>query len=422
MPEVETEYLPWAEVSRTLVPPNEDTRAVLAAMEVFGREKVLRVRAPFGTALIERGRFQWDLLENVEELREAYGDAFIPLGMVTAKVLELNAPVPGQSHRYLPIYIVPEGRFFGLFETYAPGGVQSKLWGTAGASTLLVLPLIGNGTNLGKFARSRGWIYASDIHQGIKRNRNSPLAFGRFFEALLGQVGSEWRMEFVIFPRPLVDALEKNGPAYGALRQLALEQIATAHSRAETTIEMMETHTSASEADALAVRQVAYGLRPSFYPVFGTPDDERLLPAAELHEMVYDENNGLFSDWCENEKSDCEPRFDYYPAIFRPSLPWEDSFYFLKRSYGPEDETPPKIRFANLRSAIEKLDRGNREKGIKRMESKLFTTLTREELQAMLERQLAGIDLEDKRRVRLGSSPFADGGVIHVRRLQSKKP
>ena len=421
MLEIEATYATWGEVNQEVFFNNSIFSTLTMALKDFEEEKILRIKVPYGTTLIDEGVFQWDLLKGFEDLKAGYGDAPIPMGLVISKVMELFAPVPKQTHRNLPIYIVPEGRFFGLFETYAPARVQSKLWGSAGASTLLVLPRIGNITTLTKFGKSIGCTFSSELLDGLKSTHESSLAFGRFFEALLHETKSPWRMEFAIFPRAFVDKLEEHWPAYGALRQLTLDQLAMAHSRVETTLEMLEFHAKPQDVDALAVRQVARGYRPGFVPVFGTADDERLLPAAELHELLYRAETGLFINLCGNVCGNGQSSLDFYPAIFRPSLPSENSYYFFKRPYGPDVDLTISSRLANVKAAIERIDRHNRMKGINRVETKLYSLLKSADFQAMVEQQFRTAGVSAVRSVCIGSSLFVEGGVVHVTRMPNKK-
>lgn len=256
-----------------------------------------------------------------------------------------------------------------------------------------------------RLAKKLGWVCPENIRAGIKMSAESALSFGKFFAHLLDAARSSWRLELAIFPRSFIDLVLEDCEASRALLELSIAQMAIAHARAEATLEMVAQHQRTDQADLLAVRQIAHGYRPGFVPVYGTERDEQILPAADLHKQLYDNSCRLFEIQMENKKGSRPRGADFYPAIFRPSLADERSFYFFKRSFGPHADVPAPQRAENVLSDV---------RSHVPLEMRFYEKAFDAELQQMLRQDHCPADASPGLDVRLGLSQFIQAGAIRV--------
>ncbi|MGC1469569.1 MAG: hypothetical protein WA793_09325 [Sphingorhabdus sp.] len=311
----------------------------------FEAQQVVRLSLPYGTPLIADGRFRWELLGANAGWEAKYG-ATIPLVLVTNRTVELSDVVTSMSRhtttrnaardprpvpRSAPLYMTQAGEFFGLFENFAEDIGQGALNATAGGTTLMVLPPIADKKHLGRFLKGLGIERTKrereKIAPDLDKDTASRMAFGAFFAELLATTQCEWRCEVIVFAPEFVEKIRRNPRARAAIKEVALEQMALSHRRANVIIDVYRKSANGDGArldHVQSLQFIAHNTRPGFTPVLGTAVDEEVLPAAALHGLIYpsdeEERPPLDSQMC-------------YPHVFRPSLPDETSFYFLSRPY-----------------------------------------------------------------------------------------
>lgn len=415
MDKASLEPVPWKKISEQLAVRHEGLRPLLGSLSALGSETVFELSVPYGTPLIQAGRFCWSLLKSAPDISAGYGDTPIPLGVVLDGSIELfdrlSAP---QEHRTVPMYLITPGDFFGLFENFAPGLEQAALSGSAGGTTLVVCPRMGMAGAVNKFAKGAGWSCPNALRETVKTKDKSPLAFGDFFARLLEAKGIEWSVRLAIFPQSFV-ALLDTGDAALAMARLALSQMTIALERAQRTAAMLHGSNRGDQGDVVAVRQIGRGIRPGFVPVLGTDADEIVLPSRALHKLLYEPNWGLFSKWRADQADqkaagpvaadaeDEEPHA-FFPSIFRPALPGEPSYYLLRRPYAAQRDTNNSAqRLTNLIEDVRKAEPGWTVEGVSRDD---------------LERQLKSIQPIDLANpspsIRLGPTYFLDGGIVRI--------
>jgi hypothetical protein len=409
----------WGEIADGLAGSRDELEPFLAAMERFRDEDMVRVAAPYGTQLISDGRFEWSLAPELHKLRQAYGDTAIPLGLVLSKSVELSTQIAfagGNSrhvNRTIPAYLITRGELFGLFENVARDLKQDALNGFAGGVTLLVLPPLGREAEIAAFATSIKWTCPSALRENIKPTRNSAWNFGGFFAGVLEAVKCEWRIEMAIFPKPVLDRILADSEVSLCLHRLALRQLSVAHERVLSVMAMVSSASRKHQEDVISIRQVERGNRPGFAPVLGTALDEEVLPARELLKQLHAKPHGLFSDWEDllpdgDAPAKREPGSlnDYFPAIFRPSLPREPFFYFLRRPFAfqAEREITIEQRARDVADDLKSADPGLR--------FELF--LDPRGLEKVLLQQCVGVERINALEIHLSESQFLDAGVIRV--------
>lgn len=399
---------------------------VLEAFRPFAEETLIKFSAPYGTRLIEGGEFQWDELGAFAGLNREYAPRPVPLALVLSKTVELFDPAPGQPHRVVPMFMVGGGAFIGLFENFARGGKQASLAASAGGTTLMVLPQLGDDGQMRRFARSIGWNCAPALRENLKPTEKSSLAFGEFFAEVLATRNTDWLMEMVVFTPAFLAKIESHPLAKLAVCELALEQMAVARERAEATMSMLQVNRRQDQGDFVAVGQIARGFRPGFAPVLGTATDESILPAGRLHEILYHREFGLFSNWEEpaadtaatDVLNGARENQDYFPAIFRPSLPDEPAYYFLFRPYGGQGHTKNQTeRTKSLVDDFAWLEKRQRE-GL------LVREASRPALQQMIQDDLArfGDDVTTLAKVYLGNSKILSAGAVRIEMVRRPSP
>jgi|GEM_PF-7120304 len=332
----EAEAVGWSDLAPDLYARFPHLQAIFApiAAEVE-RAEVLRVRCPYGTGLIHHGKFCWESLpEEHKAWAHEYGDISIPLCLVTERCVELREEAPFGEH-FIPLYLLTKGELFGLFQTFCDNLSQPRLQATAGGTTLILLPPIGDRSKLKACVRTAyesykktswqsPWDGYADVH--LKANDRSGFFFGEFFGDFLHQVPSSWRAELLLFPKSFVEAIKASPNAHLAAVETALSYLRSSYERSEQTVDLISGDSDAKTGHALALRLIAHGLRPGFAPVFGTDRDETVLPATDIHSLFYG-----------GEPPVSEPPFkamaEFFPALFRPSLPGETGFYFINWPY-----------------------------------------------------------------------------------------
>lgn len=433
-----TEQCSWGKIADVLADGGEELAPLLASMARFRDETVLRVTAPYGTPIISEGRFHWGLADDLRSLQPDYQGAPVPLGLVVSKSIELSTAItfPGDGNgpvsRAIPAYLITRGEFFGLFENFAQDLKQNPVNGFAGGTSLLVLPPLGRHKDVTAFARSIKWTCPRGLRENIKPTKSSTWDFGAFFAAMLEAVHCEWRLDMAIFPKPLLEKMRGDAAISLCLQGLTLRQLAVAHERVLSMMEMLTSRTRPYQEDVISIRQIERGNRPGFAPVLGTDVDQEILPARELFGLLTGKEHGLFRERREpptaedNEESSKEASdeiaspdidaavsvaddgkiSDYHPAIFRPSLPTEPFYYFLRRPLAFQSEREIRMEqraldvAADLRSADKHLS---------------FTLLhDPQDLEAVLREQAEVQRLHDGPPVRLGASQFVAAGVIRV--------
>jgi hypothetical protein len=415
MDQVSLRPLPWHEISKKLADRYKDLRPLLSSLSALGDERIFELSVPYGTPLINAGRFCWSLLESAPEIATGYGETPIPLGVVVDGSMELfDRLSPALAHRTVPMYLIPRGDFFGLFENFAPGLEQPALSGSAGGTTLIVCPRMGREGPMNKFAESAGWTCPNDLRETVKINDRSPLEYGNFFARLLAARRVQWRVRLAIFPQSFV-ALLDTGDAALAMARLALSQMTIALERAQRTAAMLQSTNRKDQGEVIAVRQIGRGLRPGFVPVLGTDADEIVLPSRALHELLYEPEWGLFSKWRADKadrkadgpngaKPEEEEPHAFFPSIFRPALPWESSYYFLRRPYAEQKDTDNSTRrLTNLVHDVCKAEPGWDVDGV-----------SRPELELQLKANQPNDPTSCSPAIRLGPTYFLDGGIVRI--------
>jgi hypothetical protein len=327
----EAEVVGWDGICKTLCQRFPHLESIFApiASDVKAAE-VLRVRFPYGTGLIHEGRFCWDTLpERHRGWADDYGDINIPLCLVTRRCIELREEAPFGDHS-IPLYLLTEGELFGLFQTFCDNLPQKRLQATAGGTSLILLPRIGNRDKLKGLVRAEyeslqkdswhsPWNGYADAH--LKADNSSGFYFGEFFRDFLYQKPSMWRAEVILFPKCFVDAITQNHESHLAAVKTAITYLRRSYERSEQTIELISDDSEGNSGHVLALRMIRHGLRPGFAPVFGVDKDETVLPAEDIYSLFYGDNASF------------RGIAEFYPALFRPSLPEETSFYFLNWPY-----------------------------------------------------------------------------------------
>lgn len=416
----------WGEIADGLSGEREDLEPLLQAMERFRGEEVLRVDVPYGAPIISEGRFHWSLADDLARLQEGYDQIPVPLGIVVSKSIELSTTIafPGGNNgpvsRSVPAYLITRGEFFGLFENFALGLTQNPVNGFAGGTSLLVLPSLGRQDEIDAFAKSIGWTCPRGLRDNVKPTKSSSWDFGSFFAAVLEAVKCDWRLEIAIFPKPLLDKMRSDEAISLSLHGLTLRQLAVAHERVLSMMEMLTSRTKPFQEDVISIRQIERGNRPGFAPVLGTAADQEILPALELFAHV--NAHGLFRERADRQggaiggglpQRPAEPNgthhgqaTEYHPAIFRPSLPGEPFYYFLRRplAFQPERDINIEQRARDVADDLRSADR------------RLRFALLRDhhEFEGALRQQTAGDIRADALPFHLGGSQFIEWGVIRV--------
>lgn len=324
-----TRVVDWRSISPALCKRFPDLERIFAPIfQEVADAKVLILRLPYGVPIIQDGQFRWDILpqEHANWKRE-YGEIAIPLCLVTRRCIELHETAQLGGHS-IPMHLLSPGEFFGLFQTFCGNMPQLNLQATAGGTSLIFLPRIGNPDVRKKWInsaysfkkkdkkdRSSPW---NSFHDHLQQDDNSSFHFGALFRDFLYQIPSRWRAEVVLFPRSLLDKIKEAAPAHLAILELVVRQMRRSYERAEEAVGILGYDDAENRGHVLALRMIANGLRPGFYPVFGMAKDEDVLPASEIHELLY------------GEEAPLKEAGLFYPALFRPSLKGETPLYFLK--------------------------------------------------------------------------------------------
>jgi hypothetical protein len=323
MASVEAELISWADALSLLRQKFPGRDYALPKSSGARGAEVLRLRLPYGYQLIRDGQFNWSGVPKTINT-EDYQYSPIPLGIVIEKTIELYDTLEsGGVERSIPLYLLRPGEYFGLFETFCEDFEQTRMKGTAGATTLLVVPPIGNYSKTEKFAKQFQVDLARATAENLKFEKKSKLAFGPFLASLIDTTRCSWRTDILLFPKAFVrDSLERNHAALSQILRTALNQMRHSYVRADQGMQLVQDHEDHETGDALAVRLIAHGHRPGFAPVLGVPKDECLLPATCMHEVLYGWNGrtGLIDE-------------AHFPSILRPSIAGEASYYFLARPY-----------------------------------------------------------------------------------------
>ncbi|MEA3017572.1 MAG: hypothetical protein QOI38_2294 [Sphingomonadales bacterium] len=415
MDQASLEPVPWQKISKELADRHEALRPLLGSLSALGGETVFELSVPYGTRLIEGGRFCWSLLDGEPDVAAGYGDTPIPLGVVLDGSIELFEKLSSpQEHRTVPMYLITPGDFFGLFENFAPGLEQLALTGSAGGTTLVVCPRMGKAGAMNKFAKGAGWSCPNSLRETVKTKDKSPLAFGDFFAQLLRARGIEWRVRLAIFPQSFV-ALLDTGDAALAMARLALSQMTIALERAQRTAAMLHGSNRGDQGDVVAVRQIGRGIRPGFVPVLGTDADEIVLPSRALHELLYEPTWGLFSKWRADQAdqeaagtvaadADEEEPHPFFPSIFRPALPDESPYYLLRRPYAAQRDTNNSAqRLTNLIHDVRQAEPGW-----------VVESVSRDDLERQLKVIQPADPVNPSPSIRLGPTYFLDGGIVRI--------
>ena len=329
-------------------------------LEPFGDEDVLELSIPYGIKLINEGEFAWSELGEYQDWADRYGVP-IPVSLVTDKVVELYdiaLPAPyswdGKPfiRRAVPLYLIQPGEFFGLFESFAPVG-PTGLRGTAGGTTLVSLPPLGDRSAIDKFAKNLGRKFKPDDLKNIADNltayKDSRMTVGPFFREMLCQIGCPWRCQMLLLSPEFVAKLQQPGDANTAFVKMTNRHLAVTVTRLVQTANILQepplngTSTSARVEEIQPVRMIVDRCRPGFAPVFETHRDELILPAKALHDLVLGEQgsaNGESQSHITGRDRDRDGEAlshslvsGEFPLLFRPSLPGENCFYFLSRAY-----------------------------------------------------------------------------------------
>jgi hypothetical protein len=268
----------------------------------------------------------------------SYPENTIPLGLVVEKNVELYEFSAG-GHA-VPLFMLGPGEFFGLFQNFCKNFVQPNLQGSAGGTTIVLLPRVGGSEALKDYARAIGikreW---SEYEDDLKSTDKSRFFFGRFLSDLLLQTKSNWRTQIALFQLKDVDRIRTNRQAHETILALTLEQMRFSYERGEQVVEILSDRTLGNaDIHVLALRMIFRGLRPGFAPVFGSVEDNNVLPANDLNDLFYAKENPLPN------------ATEFYPAILRPSFRKEPALYLLNWPYMEEGRI-------DKRSVSDKADR-----------------------------------------------------------------
>lgn len=406
-PEVELDD--WATLGPRIANQVPALRPTLEALKPLNRLKVACVKLPYGARIIDEGRFNWNLLGEHRDWKDAYGTVRVPLALVLGGAVEL---FDVQSYiervwkeqkkitRHVPMFLLRAGDFFGLFENFAPHFSQPSLYADAGGTTLIVLPPIGDKE---KVAKLRGQkdndgpkfkFLDSDVEH-LRVVRGSDLSFGPFFASLMRDFGCPWRMEIAVFPQEFVDGLKRMPVAHRAILLATVDQLSIAGVRNEQAAAIFRNASSTEKRHVLAVRMIAHGLRPGFAPVLQDEMDEVVLPAKCIDRLMRD--HGLFDAGS-------------LPSMLRPAFPSELSFYFLKRPYfdAHEDETRGKTD-QKIGEIVRKA--GNPRDLIGRIEE----VGSSDRMRLIIEHERRASALVAESQIKICESAFVSGGVVAIK-------
>jgi hypothetical protein len=391
------------------------------AFKDFGAEDVYLLRAPYGTQLIENGKFKWSLLDSQQSISAEFESAPIPLGLILSGSIELytysnySAVVAARERairRTVPMFLLGAGGLFGLFETFAPCFSQPELNGDAGGTTLVVLPPIGNrekfgklkSTDIGMFlnekASNEKFAVGPTDTDDLQVIDGSNLSFGSFFAKLLFQTDCPWRIELALFPDSFIERIRKKPLAHQAMLAATINQLSLTCVRLSLTDKLNRSVNPAVKDHVLAVSLIAHGYRPGLVAVLETDRDEMVLPAKAIHRILYD------LEVCEKIGDK-----DFFPAIFRPSFAVEPSYYFLSRPYFRTGSERSSIadQIAHITSEADK------HSGCKGH----FASTNQSQLEKSLE-LASSVSEGTSRKVCVGRSAFIKGGCIAIQPLEGK--
>ena len=431
---IEHEAVEWAAFCREVLPQFKELAPVFGLSSTGLKGNVLRLKIPYGTQLIEDGRFQWRNIPKGPFQDDDFSGASIPLGLVLSRTIELYDKITiltgdddaGHSpvRRSIPLFLLPKGNFFGLFQAFCDDFKQPLLQATSGGTTLVLMPRIGNAVDFRNYAKHLGmsqplpWAQYSDH---LKSNNISGFQFGQLFTDVVAQSDCGWRLELALFPNDVVARLRTIPSAHECLLRLTLNQMRLSHERSESTIQVLRSTRNSSHMHT--ARIIARGLRPGFSPVFTSEEDMEILPARAIYDFIYGKLDT--SRQSDNGARRQFPNSSYfYPAVFRPSFMDEPSFYFLNWPYKNSKIKKNKVAVHVHLTEIE---------GLKKVEpGVVFDCADRERLVELLESEAARRTCppEPLPAIKLGegaegderSSYFIDGGVVYIARRPHGKP
>jgi hypothetical protein len=338
---IQSEAVEWAALKGDLIGRFPQFEPIFGSRsKALKGKRVLRLRLPYGHRLITDGRFEWAKIPLTQFTPGDFARRTIPLGLVLNRSIELfdeivvhRPATPKRSEvftrRAVPLVLLQKGEFFGLFQAFCDDYPQPRLQATAGGTTLVLLPRIGNLVDLQSYAAQRGLSTAWPYKEELKCEDRSGFSFGQLFSDVLSESQCDWHLEIILFPDEVVRQLNDIPFANDFLLRLTLEQMRLSHDRSQTEIELLLNPSGSRHA--LAAGLIARGLRPGFCPVFNSAEDAEVLPAECIYHFVY----GIAE--ADARRRTMERRFpnasNFYPALFRPSRKREPCFYFLNRPY-----------------------------------------------------------------------------------------
>ncbi|HEX8901769.1 hypothetical protein [Vitreimonas sp.] len=419
---IQSEAVEWAELSGELLGQYPQFEPIFGTRsKALNGKRILRLKLPYGRRLITDGKFQWDGIPLASFTKGDFQQRAIPLGLVLARSIELFDKIVvhrPDSHserivrRAVPLVLLQKGEFFGLFQAFCEDFPQSRLQATAGGTTLVLIPRIGNLGDLRSYAAQQGFGTAWHYAEQLKSEDKSGFSFGRLFADVLSQSQCDWRLEIILFPDDVVRQLREISSANEYLLSLTLKQMRLSHDRSQDEIDLLLG--PGGNRHVLAARMIARKLRPGFCPVLNSDEDREVLPAECIYDFVY----GVAES--DQRRRTKERRFpnahNFYPAVFRPSLKDEPSFYFLNWPFIGVNKAKD-LPVSEHIEAIKSLGQRDRNYSFVCAQPPTFAQLVaadaarRSGLAELPEIKLgtAGT-LEDKGR----TSYFVDGGVVYI--------
>ena len=205
----------WADLQGKLDRVPDKLRDALDKTFSKRKQRIFRVRYPYGTLIIDHGRFvppcKGDLCSNCRLLVEETGYSQIPLALLLKNPAEVFIDY-SQSRRYdfrfAPLRLIPEGDLLGTFEVLdALIGTRSPRPGwsvTSGARSVWVLAPLGNDSLIkvisGLVSNKAGrqvkltWDKTWDKNKKVEQQPH-----WRFIQACMAEVG-QWSTELIVFP------------------------------------------------------------------------------------------------------------------------------------------------------------------------------------------------------------------------------
>ncbi len=155
----------WDEVRGRVRKVNPIFADVIDNLRTKNDYPLYKVRYPFGTSVIDTGKFQFPMADGSvvpmshggvpQYVRDqlGYHEGHIPLGLVLDRSVELFMRT---ENRVIPFNVIKAGRLVGLTWVLSPTYIWPQAWHmTAGARSIFVLPKITDMNNHRKLCRAR---------------------------------------------------------------------------------------------------------------------------------------------------------------------------------------------------------------------------------------------------------------------------